>query len=99
MSIARSLILTPAVLVFDDSTAAIDARTEERIFEAINAQAATRVTILVAHRLNTLMRADRILFLDHGRIVEQGSHAELLAQGGRYARLHDLQTRSYGDRP
>jgi ATP-binding cassette subfamily B protein len=99
MSIARSLILTPAVLVFDDSTAAIDARTEERIFEAIQAQAATRVTILVAHRLNTLMRADRILFLDHGRIVEQGSHAELLALGGRYARLHDLQNRSYGDRP
>ena len=99
MSIARSLILTPAVLVFDDSTAAIDARTEERIFEAIRAQAATRVTILVAHRLNTLMRADRILFLDQGRIVEQGSHAQLLALGGRYARLHDLQTRSYGNRP
>lgn len=99
MSIARSLILSPAVLVFDDSTAAIDARTEERIFAAIRAQAASRVTILVAHRLNTLMRADRILFLDHGRIVEQGSHGELLALGGRYARLHDLQNRSYGDRP
>jgi ATP-binding cassette, subfamily B, multidrug efflux pump len=99
MSIARSLILTPAVLVFDDSTAAIDARTEERIFEAIRAQAATRVTILVAHRLNTLMRADRILFIDRGRIIEQGSHAELLALGGRYARLHDLQNRSYGERP
>jgi ATP-binding cassette, subfamily B, multidrug efflux pump len=98
MSIARSLILTPAILVFDDSTAAIDARTEERIFAAIRAQAPSRVTILVAHRLNTLMRADRILFLDKGRIVEQGSHAELLALGGRYARLHDLQNRSYGDR-
>lgn len=98
MSIARSLILTPAILVFDDSTAAIDARTEERIFAAIRAQAASRVTILVAHRLNTLMRADRILFLEKGRIVEQGSHAELLALGGRYARLHDLQNQSYGDR-
>lgn len=98
MSIARSLILAPGVLVFDDSTAAIDARTEARIFDAIKAQAASRVTILVAHRLNTLMSADRILFLDHGRIVEQGSHAELLALGGRYARLHDLQNRSFGER-
>lgn len=98
MSIARSLILSPAVLVFDDSTAAIDARTEERIFAAIRAQAAERVTLLVAHRLNTLMRADRILFLDQGRIVEQGSHDELLAAGGRYARLHDLQNHAYGDR-
>ena len=98
MSIARSLMLSPAVLVFDDSTAAIDAATEERIFAAIRAQAADRVTILVAHRLNTLMRADRILFLDQGWIVEQGSHAGLLAAGGRYARLHNLQNASYGDR-
>ena len=56
------------------------------------------MTILVAHRLNTLMRADRILFLDQGWIVEQGSHAGLLAAGGRYARLHNLQNASYGDR-
>jgi len=98
MSIARSLMLSPAVLIFDDSTAAIDARTEERIFAAIKAQAAERVTILVAHRLNTLMHADRILVLDQGRIVEQGSHAELIALNGRYRALHDLQHRSYGER-
>lgn len=98
MSIARSVILTPAVLVFDDSTAAIDARTEERIFAAIRAQAAERVTILVAHRLNTLMHADRILVLDQGQIIEQGSHQELLDMNGRYKALYDLQNRSYGDR-
>ncbi|MCX7299996.1 MAG: ABC transporter ATP-binding protein [Rhodobacterales bacterium] len=96
MSIARSLILTPAVLVFDDSTAAIDARTEARIFDAIRAQSADRVTVLVAHRLNTLMHADRILVLDMGRIVEQGTHAELLALNGKYRELYDLQHRSYG---
>ena len=98
MSIARTVMLKPAVLVFDDSTAAIDARTEARIFDALRAQAADRVTILVAHRLNTLMHADRILVLDQGQVVEQGSHAELLALGGRYRALHDLQSRSYGAR-
>jgi ATP-binding cassette subfamily B protein len=98
MSIARTVMLRPAVLVFDDSTAAIDARTEARIFDALRAEAARRVTILVAHRLNTLMHADRILVLDAGRIVEQGSHAELMALGGHYRDLHDLQSRSYGAR-
>jgi ATP-binding cassette subfamily B protein len=85
-------------LIFDDSTAAIDARTEERIFTAIRAKAASRVTILIAHRLNTLMHADRILVLDGGRIAEQGTHAELLALNGRYRALSDLQHQSFGDR-
>ena len=95
LSIARSLMLKPDVLVFDDSTAAIDARTEESILDALKAEAPGRVTILIAHRLNTLRNADRILVLDRGRIVEQGSHADLMALGGRYAALHDLQTLSH----
>jgi len=93
MTIARTLMLRPSVLIFDDSTAAVDAGTEQRIRTTIQAQASDRVTIIVAHRLNSLMHADRILFVENGQIVEQGNHAELLALGGRYRALHDLQIR------
>ncbi|OED42015.1 multidrug ABC transporter [Chromatiales bacterium (ex Bugula neritina AB1)] len=91
MSIARTLLLQPAVLVFDDSTAAVDATTERRIREEIQTGAKDRVTIIVAHRLSSLMHADKILFIDGGRIVESGSHEELLALGGRYHALYELQ--------
>ena len=93
LSIARTLMMQPAVLIFDDSTAAIDAGTENRIRMALREYAKDRVTLIVAHRLASLMHADRILFLDQGRIIEQGSHQELLALGGRYADLHELQMR------
>lgn len=91
LSIARTLMMKPAVLIFDDSTAAIDSRTEHRIRTAIKKYAKNRVTLIVAHRLASLMDADRILFLEHGQIVEQGSHEELLKLGGRYCDLHELQ--------
>lgn len=91
MSIARSLLLQPAILVFDDSTAAVDATTERRIREEIRSGAAERVTIIVAHRLSSLMHADKILFIDAGRIVESGSHDELIALKGRYHELYELQ--------
>ncbi len=99
MSIARTLLLDPAVLVFDDSTAAIDARTEDAILAEIRTRAADRVTLIIAHRLNSLRHADRILFLEDGAIVEQGTHAELMAMNGRYRALHDLQNRPAGPRP
>jgi ATP-binding cassette subfamily B multidrug efflux pump len=92
VAIARSLVPNPAVLVFDDSTAAVDANTEARIRAALLEGAADRVTVIVAHRLNSLLHADRIIFLDQGRVIEQGSHAELLALNGRYRALYDLQT-------
>lgn len=97
LSIARSLVLKPAVMVFDDSTAAIDAGTEHRIRSAIRRYAKDRVTIIISHRLSSLMHADMILFLDDGRILERGSHEELLAKGGRYTALYDLQTRPAED--
>lgn len=97
LSIARSLVLKPAVMVFDDSTAAIDAGTEHRIRSAIRRYAANRVTIVISHRLSSLLHADRILFLEDGRIVEAGTHDELLALNGRYRALYDLQTRPAED--
>jgi ATP-binding cassette subfamily B protein len=91
LSIARSVLLTPRIIVFDDSTAAIDAGTELRIRDALRDLNRSRATIVISHRLSSLMHADEILFLEDGRIVERGSHAALLAQGGRYRRLFDLQ--------
>ena len=79
------------LLVFDDSTAAIDAGTELRIRDALKELNRTRATIIISHRLSSLMHADEILFLEAGRIVERGSHAALIAQDGRYRRLFDLQ--------
>jgi ATP-binding cassette subfamily B multidrug efflux pump len=93
LSIARSLVLKPAIMVFDDSTAAIDAATEQRIRAGMKRYAKDRVTIIIAHRLNSLMHADRILFIENGKIVERGTHEELLALGGRYRALYDLQVR------
>ncbi|ARO32846.1 multidrug ABC transporter ATP-binding/permease protein (plasmid) [Rhizobium sp. NXC14] len=93
LSIARALMLKPAVMVFDDSTAAIDAATEQRIRSAMRRYAADRVTIIVAHRLSSLMHADLILFVEDGRIVERGTHQALLSLGGRYKALYDLQVR------
>ncbi|TWF54438.1 ABC transporter ATP-binding protein [Neorhizobium alkalisoli] len=97
LSIARALMLRPAVMVFDDSTAAIDAATESRIRSAMRRYAADRVTLIVAHRLSSLMHADRILFMEDGRIVESGTHDELIAAGGRYKALYDLQVRPGDD--
>ena len=93
LSIARSIMLEPAILVFDDSTAAIDAATEQRIRTDIKDLTEKRVTIVISHRLSSLMHADEILFIEGGRIVERGRHDELVAAGGRYNELYELQIR------
>jgi ATP-binding cassette subfamily B protein len=92
LSIARSILLAPPILVFDDSTAAVDTATEQSIREALRTDTASRATIIIAHRLGSLMDADEIVFLERGRIVERGTHAQLLQLGGRYANLYTLQS-------
>jgi ATP-binding cassette subfamily B protein len=82
------------LLVFDDSTAAVDAGTERAIREALAGFTRERATIIIAHRLSSLMHADEILYLEAGRVVERGTHDELVSLGGRYASLHMLQTRT-----
>ncbi|MBA4013636.1 MAG: multidrug ABC transporter [Phenylobacterium sp.] len=94
LSIARGVVPGPGVMIFDDSTAAIDAVTERRVRDALAEATATKATIIIAHRLSSLMHADHIVVLDDGRVAERGTHAELVKAGGVYADLYELQTRS-----
>lgn len=89
--IARALLMRPAILIFDDSTAAIDAATEQRILSSIEEHSSEMVSIIISHRLSSLMHADEILFVDGGRVVERGDHESLLSEGGKYASLFELQ--------
>lgn len=91
LSIARAILPDARVLVLDDSTAAIDAATERRIRESLKEYTRERAVIVIAHRLSSLMHADEIVFLEAGRIVERGSHDDLMTLGGRYAQLYELQ--------
>ena len=96
IALARAFMRTQAdVLVLDEPTAAMDARAEAEIFEHFRALARERITILISHRFSTVRMADQIAVLDHGRIIEKGSHEQLMALGGHYAQLFSLQARGY----
>jgi ATP-binding cassette subfamily B protein len=91
VSIARTILKRPPILVFDEATSSLDSRSEQAILTALREIALHHTSLVIAHRLSTVVDADSILVLDQGRIVEQGSHRELLASGGRYAALWAAQ--------
>jgi ATP-binding cassette, subfamily B, bacterial len=91
LAIARLLLADPAIVILDEATAHLDSEAEVHIQEALAAALAGRTSLVIAHRLSTIVQADRILVIDGGRVVEQGTHAELLAAGGLYAELYETQ--------
>jgi len=99
VTIARAFVADPDVLVLDEATSAVDTRTELLVQRAMRALRAGRTSFVIAHRLSTIRHADLIVVMEAGRIVEQGSHAELLAAGGAYHRLHQAQLRARADEP
>jgi subfamily B ATP-binding cassette protein MsbA len=97
LAIARAILKDAPVLILDEATSALDSESERLIQEALEHVMRARTTLVIAHRLSTIERADRVIVLDHGRVVEQGTHAALLAAGGHYAYLHGMQFRDNGE--
>ena len=92
LSIARAVLKNPEILILDEATSALDTESEKLVQEALNALLKGRTSLVIAHRLSTIHNADKIIVVDHGRIAEQGTHAELMARGGIYAKLIELQS-------
>ncbi len=95
IAIARAILLHPRLLILDEATSSLDASSEALVQEALDRMMQNRTTIVIAHRLSTIINADRILAMKDGRIVESGSHRELIAAGGYYARLYETQLRGF----
>ena len=94
VTIARTILKNPRILILDDSTSAIDTETEAEIREALDDLMENRTTFIIAHRIQSVMKADLILVLDKGEMIQKGNHAELLKQfGGMYRKIYDIQTR------
>ena len=91
LAIARTILLDPPVLILDDSTSSVDVGTEFEIQRALEEVVRDRTTLVIAHRLSTVRKADLVLVMERGEVVERGTHAELLARDGFYRRIHDLQ--------
>ncbi|MBU3555502.1 ABC transporter ATP-binding protein/permease [Polynucleobacter sp. UB-Piko-W3] len=94
VAIARTLLKKPAMLIFDEATSALDSKTERAFQEELLSLAKNRTTLIIAHRLSTIIHADQILVMEHGQIVERGTHLELLAAQGKYAEMWQMQERA-----
>ncbi len=93
VAIARAILKRPRILIFDEATSSLDSRTEQAIQQTLAEVSEDHTTLVIAHRLSTVVDADRILVMDQGRVIEQGAHRRLLAQGGTYAAMWELQQR------
>ena len=98
VAIARAMLKNAPILILDEATAALDNESERLVQDALNHLIPNRTTLVIAHRLSTIEHADQVLVLDQGRLVEQGTHAQLLAQGGLYSHLHRMQFREEAER-
>jgi ATP-binding cassette subfamily B protein len=94
ISIARALLIDPRILILDEATSSVDSETEKEIQKALENLVKGRTTIAIAHRLSTLHRADRLVVLDRGRVVEEGTHDVLMAKEGAYFNLYQAQARN-----
>ena len=92
LSIARAVLKNPEILILDEATSALDTESEKLVQDALNKLLVGRTSVVIAHRLSTIHNADKIIVVDHGRVAEQGTHTELLAKGGFYAKLIELQS-------
>ena len=95
LGIARAFFRSPNILILDEPTSSVDAKSEYEIFRSIIKKQQGKSTVIISHRFSTVRRAEKIIVLDHGKIIEQGTHSELIAQDGVYKEMFELQAEGY----